>query len=97
MLTQVELAKRANIKQASLSAIELGQTTTLKASTLMRLASALECSPLWLQTGRGDADISKAIISTNHADLVANYDKLTEQNKMAIQATINALINSQKS
>lgn len=50
-LTQVQLAKAAGIGQGALSAIETGETTILRAETLLGLAKALGVDPEWLQTG----------------------------------------------
>ena len=52
-LRQVELAKQAGITQPSLSAIERGDSKTVKGNTLMRLAGALAINPEYLRTGRG--------------------------------------------
>lgn len=52
-LRQVELAKQAGITQPSLSAIERGDSKTVKGNTLMRLAAALAINPEYLRTGRG--------------------------------------------
>lgn len=51
--TQVELSFRAGITQGSLSAIERGHSRALKADTILSIASVLETSPEWLQTGKG--------------------------------------------
>lgn len=50
-LTQTELAKRSNLKQSSISDLEVGksQGTTYLAS----LAATLGVSALWLETGKG--------------------------------------------
>jgi phage repressor protein C with HTH and peptisase S24 domain len=50
-LTQSELAERAGIKQASISEIERGLTRT--SGYLVKLATILEVSPVWLSEGIG--------------------------------------------
>lgn len=57
-LTQVELAARSNLKQSTISDLEVGksQGTTYLAS----LAAALGVSPLWLETGKGAMQPSAA-------------------------------------
>jgi transcriptional regulator with XRE-family HTH domain len=51
-LNQPELARRIKIAQPSLSAIESGKTKTLRDSTLLRLAAALDTDPEYIRTGR---------------------------------------------
>lgn len=47
-LTQDELAKRANVTQSTISALELGKTTRVDLPILERVAAALGVSPLAL-------------------------------------------------
>jgi len=51
-LTQVELADRAGIKQASVSEIERGLTRT--SGYLVKFATICKVSPVWLSEGVGD-------------------------------------------
>lgn len=51
-LTQVELAERAGIKQASVSEIERGLTRT--SGHLVKLATICGVDPVWLSEGAGD-------------------------------------------
>ncbi|MDD0974949.1 helix-turn-helix domain-containing protein [Pseudomonas fontis] len=51
-LTQVELAERAGIKQASVSEIERGLTRT--SGHLVKLATICGVDPVWLSEGTGD-------------------------------------------
>lgn len=48
-----ELARRAGLRPASLSAIERGQTTGIDFETLEKLAKALEVDPGYLLVKRG--------------------------------------------
>ncbi|WCM88822.1 XRE family transcriptional regulator [Acidovorax sp. NCPPB 3576] len=50
-ITQVELAKRAEMKQSDVSKLERGDSQ--KTSNLIRLAMALAVNPQWLDTGDG--------------------------------------------
>ena len=47
-MTQTELAKRAGLRVASVSAIETGQTSGIDFDTLEKLASVLGCDPGYL-------------------------------------------------
>ena len=49
--TQVELARKAGIKQPSLNAIETGKAKNMRASTLKGIAKALRVSVEWIETG----------------------------------------------
>ncbi len=55
-LTQVELAERAGIKQASISEIERGLTRT--SGYLVKLAQICGVDPVWLSDGTGSPDPS---------------------------------------
>lgn len=51
--SQVELARQAGVRQATVSAIENDQTTGIDFDTLERLARALEVDPGYLIVKRG--------------------------------------------
>ena len=48
-MTQIELAEKAGVTQARLSAIETGYTKN--PTCVIDIASALDICPIWLQTG----------------------------------------------
>ena len=50
-LTQVQLARKAGMKQSTLSDLERGRNDSTM--ELINLASALNCRPEWLRTGKG--------------------------------------------
>ena len=52
-LSQAALARLARIAQPSLSQIESGQTASLRGTTLLKLAQALQVDPEWIQSGKG--------------------------------------------
>ena len=51
--SQAELAEKAGIRRATLSAIEAEQTTGIDFETLQRLAKALRCDPGYLIVKKG--------------------------------------------
>lgn len=57
-LTQEQVAARAGISQTAVQKIVSGKTQQTR--KLIALAAALECSPIWLDTGEGIADASVA-------------------------------------
>lgn len=52
-INQAELARRTGISPPSVNAWLSGDTKALKAATMMRLATVLQCRPEWLNTGMG--------------------------------------------
>lgn len=51
-ITQVQLSKLSGVKQSDISKIERGDT--LRTTSVVELARALGCSPVWLATGDGE-------------------------------------------
>lgn len=62
-LTQVELAERAGIKQASVSEIERGITRT--SGHIVKLAQICGVDPVWLAEGSGSPEGASHLISQN--------------------------------
>ncbi|PSU88139.1 phage repressor protein [Photobacterium kishitanii] len=52
-LTQEELAKPSNMTRVTISNIEIGNSTNIRAESLYALARALNCNPEWLLFGTG--------------------------------------------
>lgn len=50
--TQEKLAAESNVNQSDISKIERGET--LRPTSLLALATALQCNPYWLDTGDGE-------------------------------------------
>jgi transcriptional regulator with XRE-family HTH domain len=76
-MSQVALAKKAGIKQSSLSDIETGETTAdnVKAPTMMGLAKALETNPGFLRSGQ-ETPVKPETLSPEEAELIAVYREL---------------------
>lgn len=66
-MTQKDLASKVGITQPTLSDLEKGESTAT--SHIAKIASALEVSPLWLETGRGPKFIEAAANSDSRDDL----------------------------
>ena len=57
-LSQADLTRLTNRKGSSVNNWLSGETKSLKGDTLMNLAKALKCRPLWLSTGTGPMEIT---------------------------------------
>lgn len=76
-LTQVELAERAGIKQASVSEIERGLTRT--SGYLVKLAQVCGVNPVWLSDGSGSPYPTAAPASPeSNAELLGSLDVWAE-------------------
>jgi len=93
-MTSAELARRVGIKPPSLWQIEHGDTKSLRADTLMRLASALDTNPYYLWTGRGNP---ATFLDPNveEAEVVDLFRRLTASNQAASLSIIRALLLAQ--
>lgn len=53
-LTQEALAKKSGVTRVAISKAEQGLTKSFNGNTLFKIATALGCDPLWLQSGKGE-------------------------------------------
>lgn len=93
-LSGPELAGRVGIKPPSLWEIENGETKSLKASTLMRLAAALDANPYFIWTGHG-SPVSPIDPNVEEAQTVDLFRRMTPANQAAWIDVGNALLRSQ--
>ncbi len=56
-MTPAELARAVKVKPPSIAGWLNGDTKTIKGENLLRAAQALQCTPHWLATGRGQKSI----------------------------------------
>ncbi len=95
-MTQVQLAAKVGITQASISEIERGRSHAPSAPNLLRLAAALEASPLWLVSGEGDPVTyiaSDDKVTAQAAELALIYENLTPEAQAALMAIAKTLKN----
>ena len=93
-LTQMALSKRAGIRQSSLSEIERGETHSLRGDTLIQLARALQISPDYLRTGRGDpAALSAA--TEDESQLLAIFRSVPASAQAAIMGAATGVLRAQ--
>jgi transcriptional regulator with XRE-family HTH domain len=93
-LTQMECASRIGIAQASLSEIETGETRSLRGTTLVGLARVLKTTTRWLMTGKGPHEADAALSEQEEA-LLGIFTQLSQQNRAAILAAMQAMFRSQ--
>ena len=93
-MTQTELAKRAGVTQPTISDLELDNTKEVSASTILRVALALETNAHYLMTGRGDPD--EMMPAGTAADMLEIFAELTPDNQRAALAAATALRDTQK-
>jgi transcriptional regulator with XRE-family HTH domain len=60
-LTQAEIGEAAGVSQAAVVQWETGETKTLRAEHLLKIALKLKKSPHWLQTGKGEENPQRDI------------------------------------
>lgn len=89
-LTQQQLAAKTGLGQSALSSLESDDTKAPHASTLLRLAAALDVDPYWLHTGQGEPGAYQSADS-----LVAKVGRLSPANRHAVEVMVDALLADQ--
>ena len=90
-LSVAELARRIGIRQPSLWQLEEGVSKNPRASTLLRLADALNASPEWLASGRG-APYRITVVAPNESELVSIFRSLSPPSQRALLAAAKAML-----
>jgi transcriptional regulator with XRE-family HTH domain len=96
-LKPYHLANAIGVSASTVSRIENGETKALKADTVLALAKALDCSPEWLNIGKGLPAAPSHAESLEETELVSIYKYLSYQNRCALMATARALLNAEPS
>jgi len=89
-MLQSTLAKAIGIKQPSLSQIERGSSKSPSASTLLRIAAALDANPDWIINGRGHPFEPDAAVS--QSEMTDVFSKLSPEHQAAILAAAKSLL-----
>lgn len=87
---QAELARLIGIKPQSLGGIELGKSKSPSATTLLRLAAALDANPEWIITGRGSHELS-TIPGATTSEFIAVFESLSPEHQDALLAAAKSL------
>ena len=76
-MTQTALAKKSGLKQSDISKLETGRMFSTTA--MVELATALECNPIWLSTGKGGPWAKKETIKNDFLIPVVGQAKLGDE------------------
>lgn len=93
-ISGAELARRVGVRQPSIHQIESGDTRSLRADTLMRLALALQTNPIFLWTGHG-TPVAPIDPNVDEAEAVDIHRRLTAAHREAWLAVGRTLLASQ--
>lgn len=78
-LTQVELAKKAAVTQASISDLERGKSRSFRGVTLIAVARVLNVGTEWLQTGKGSMEKQDIHLSDDALVVAQAWQRLTPE------------------
>jgi transcriptional regulator with XRE-family HTH domain len=89
--TQVELAHKMNLTQASVSNWLTGNSRKPSAPSLLKLAAALDANPHWIITGDGDPFQMQVIGKRSEEELLTAFREMEPQAQAALIAAAHAM------
>jgi transcriptional regulator with XRE-family HTH domain len=92
-LTQIQLGAKAGVDQTAVSKLELGQSKQPEATTLLRLAKALEANPAWILTGKGDPFAVNALPIEIQERILRDFSKLDEEARAVFLSLLQVMAN----
>lgn len=90
-LTQDELAKRAGVKQASISDLERGESKSFRGVTLVSIARVLSVRAEWLSHGKGTMERKDVPLSDEALAVAQAWDRLAPEIRKGISDMIFAM------
>lgn len=78
-MTQVELAKKAGVKQASVSDLERGESKSFRGVTLVSMARVLNVRAEWLSHGKGTMERKDLPLSDQALAVAQAWDRLAPE------------------
>ena len=90
-LTQVELAQKAGVKQASISDLERGESKSFRGVTLVSVARVLNVRAEWLSQGKGPMERRDVPLSDEALAIGQAFDRLDPEVRRGISDMIFAL------
>jgi transcriptional regulator with XRE-family HTH domain len=79
------------VSRPAINDIESGKTKTLRAQTLMRLATALQVDPSWLHVGVAQRDRSADVLSSQELQLIVEFRRLDNAERKIVVRIVRAL------
>lgn len=90
-LRPVELAKKIGVTRAAVGAWESGKTKRILGENLLKIATALDVKPDWLETGKGEKHWQEV---TGYLDSYQNFRKnITREKLDGILDTVDRALN----
>jgi transcriptional regulator with XRE-family HTH domain len=77
-LTQVDLAQKAGVKQASISDLERGESKSFRGATLVAVAKVLNVRAEWLSQGKGPMERKDVALSDEAVAVAQAWDRLDQ-------------------
>lgn len=90
-LTQVELAQKAGVKQASISDLERGESKSFRGVTLVGIARVLNVRAEWLSQGKGPMERRDVPLSEQAVAVAQAWDQLAPEIKAKTAEMIFAM------
>lgn len=78
-MTQTELAKKAGVKQASISDLERGESKSFRGVTLVAIARVLNVREPWLSNGKGTMERKDVPLSDQALAVAQAWDRLSPE------------------
>ena len=83
-LSQVQLAQKSGVKQASISDLERGKSRSFRGVTLVSIAKVLNVSTEWLSNGKGAMDKQDVPLSDQAIVVAQAWQRLTPEVRLKI-------------
>jgi transcriptional regulator with XRE-family HTH domain len=87
-MTQTELAKKAGVKQASVSDLERGESKSFRGVTLVSIARVLNVRAEWLSQGKGAMERKDLPLSDEALAVAQAWDRLPTEIRDKIASMI---------
>jgi len=96
-MTQAELAKKANITQATISRLESGEVTQLKSDKLRDLAAALGVSVDFLVGKKDRIEFEDALVNDERAKILfRGFEELSAEKRQQVLDYVRFLVSEEK-
>lgn len=83
-LTLAEVAERLGVKEATVQRYESGEIKNIKHETIGRLATMLQCSPMYLMGW----EQTHVVLEDDHKDIIRKYEQLDAKGKHTVNTVL---------